>query len=291
MYQVGPRHCCVLTSTAVVAAVLLCVRPASAHDGVAGQIADLSIQIARDPHNAELVVRRADLYRATRQWNEALADLERARQLDPSLPNIDVLHAQVFSGQGRYREADRAATRCLERNAQHAEALVIRARARAALGRPREAVADFSTALEVRSLPELYIERAGTAAAAAGPGSAIAGLDEGIARLGPIPSLELAAITYELKLRRFDAALDRLDGISARSVRQESWLARRGEILELAKRTDAARAAYDAALTRALSLPPAKQKTRATSLLITQLRAHLARLQGNGRHGSHTQGQ
>ena len=116
-----------------------------------------------------------------------------------------------------------------------------------------------------------------------GPGrdaieQALRSLDEGLARLGPIVTLELEAIDLELRLNRHDAALARLDGITARAPRKDSWLARRGAILERAGRPDQARAAYRAALDSLTSQSERIQQTRASATLAEELRADIERL-------------
>ena len=116
---------------------------------------------------------------------------------------------------------------------------------------------------------------------------ALHSLDEGIVRLGPIVTLELEAIEVELRLNRYDAALARVDRISAQTPRKDSWLARRGAILERAGRLDEAHAAYRAALDAATSQPERIQHTGASMALVARLRADIARLDGrvNASHG------
>ncbi|MGH9386484.1 MAG: hypothetical protein ACRD2N_19595, partial [Vicinamibacterales bacterium] len=61
-----------ITATlAVVSALLLSPGFVLAHDGLREQIAAITAQIAHHPQNVELLARRAELYRATRQWKAA----------------------------------------------------------------------------------------------------------------------------------------------------------------------------------------------------------------------------
>jgi len=106
---------------------------------------------------------------------------------------------------------------------------------------------------------------------------ALRGLNDGIAKLGPIVSLQLPAIELELALGRHEAALARVDAVGAGAPRQEVWLARRGEILEQASRATDARRAYRAAL---LALEAARP-TRATRELESRIQAALGRLDGH----------
>jgi len=271
------RGCAVLAFTS---ALFLLAPSLAAHDGLAEQIAALSVQIAASPANPELFVKRGELYRATRQYPQALADLDRAARLDPAFAAADLVRTYVCLDIGEYRSAADAATRFLTRQPGHAGALVARARALVKLGRVQDAAVDFTRALEAQPQPDVYIERA-RAAATAGPAAieaALRGLDDGIRRLGPIVTLELEAMDIELRLAHYDAALARLDRVSAQAARKESWLARRGAILESAGRLDQARLAYQAALAAARSLPAWTQQTAASSALIERLRIDLTRL-------------
>jgi predicted negative regulator of RcsB-dependent stress response len=100
------------------------------------------------------------------------------------------------------------------------------------------------------------------------------GLDEGINKLGPVVTLQLAAIDLELRRKNYDGALARLEQITAQSGRKETWLVKRGEILKLAGRDDEARAAFNAALVAIEALPPAYRQSRAVTAL--ELRARSA---------------
>jgi tetratricopeptide (TPR) repeat protein len=272
------RQFAVLTLTGV---LLSTQQSPFAHDGLAEQIARVSAQIVRAPANPELLVTRAELYRAARQYQQALADLDRASGLNPAIESADLARAHLFLDMGNAQPAVDAASRFLQRRPGHAGALIIRGRARAKLGNARTAASDFARALDTSPIPDLYIERARATVASGGAGieEALRGLDEGIARLGPLVTLELEAIDLELQLARYDRALMRLDRVSAQSPRKESWLARRGEILESAGRIAQARANYHAALAAALSLPAWIQRTQASSALIERLRTSLGRLE------------
>ena len=147
----------------------------------------------------------------------------------------------------------------------------------AKMGARRDAAQDFTKALSLTSNPEpeIYLERAKVLAGDAGDiPEALRGLDEGIERFGPLVTLQLAAIDLEIRLKNYDAALTRLDLITAQSERKETWLVRRGEILKAAGRNEEARAAFNAALIAIESLPPHRRQSRTITAL--QLRARTA---------------
>jgi predicted Zn-dependent protease len=107
---------------------------------------------------------------------------------------------------------------------------------------------------------------------------ALDGLDEGLERLGQPVTLQLYAIELELRQDRYDQALARLDRIAARSPRKESWLIRRGEILELAGWPADAKQAYIDALAAIDSLPATRRWNRAVQRLETTATEAVERL-------------
>ena len=104
----------------------------------------------------------------------------------------------------------------------------------------------------------------------AGPAAALNGLDDGLARLGPIVTLTLEAIDCELSLGHHGRALVRLDRLVAASGTHPQWMLQRGNILMAAGRPGEARAAYAEALAGIDNLPPARQHTRQIEALRTR---------------------
>jgi tetratricopeptide (TPR) repeat protein len=255
------------------AALALWLAPGTrAHDGVHEQIEEATHRIERDPGNGALYLARGELHRLHGDWPRALGDFDQAARLAPSLAAVDFARGRALLEAGRPAEAIAPLDRFLVGEPAHVDALVARARARDACGDHRGAAADFTRAISsaARPEPEYYVERARALDAAGAALDAIRGLDEGISRLGPVVSLELCAVDVERKAGLADAAVARIDRIAARSPRKESWLARRGEILEEAGRTREARAAYRAALDALRALP-----SRLRSRSIVELETHL----------------
>ena len=250
---------------------------ASAHDGLHEQIARVTARIRREPENASLYLKRGELYRLHRNWLRAAADYDRAARARPRLAVIDFARGRMLFEAGRPREAKIALDRFLRAEPGNAEALTTRGRVLVRLGRHAAGAQDFTRALSLVPEPELFIERAAALAAAGEPhaAEALGGLDEGIARYGPLVTLQLPAIELELRGKRYDAALARLETVAGQSTRQESWFARRGDILLRAGRVRAAREAFAAALAALESLPAAHRRTRAAIELEARVRAAL----------------
>ena len=250
---------------------------AYAHEGLHEQIAAITAKIKRDPKNASLYLQRGELHRLHRDWARAAADYDRAEHLQPGLQIVDLARGKMLFDSGKLQRAKLKLDHFLTMQPAHYEGLITRARVLAKLGDRVNAAKDFTQALSLSSAPEpeLYLERAGVQHV----DEALRGLDEGINKLGPLVTLQLAAVDLELRRKNYDGALVRLDQITAQSQRKETWLVRRGEILKLAGCAEEARAAFNAALTAIESLPPAHRQSRSVSAL--ELRARSALIPGD----------
>ena len=262
---------------ALAVCLMLAASIVNAHEGLHEQIVAITAKIKRDPKNASLYLQRGELHRLHRDWGRASADYDRAQRLQPSLTIVDLARGKMLFESRRYQSAKMVLDRFLQRQPDHYDGLVTRARVLASTNARFESAHDFTRAIAIATTPEpeLYLERA---TVLAGEKSyveeALRGLDEGIEKLGPVVTLQLAAIDIELSRKNYDAALARLDSIINQSQRKETWLVRRGEILRAAGRNDEARAAFTAALEAIQSLPPARRQTRAVTAL--ELRAQSA---------------
>jgi tetratricopeptide (TPR) repeat protein len=251
------------------------LRLAVAHAPVEERIEALNKMIDQDQKNADLFLERGGLYSSHGEWTPAVADFERAAELNPDLAEVDMYLGRMFLASGRPVQAEKALKRFLLQVPNHAEARVTLAMALVKLGRRREAVVEYTRAIKLcpSPAPRLYLERA-KALIDEGDGyvdEALRGLDEGIQKLGPIITLQLYAIDLELKKNQFDAALLRLEHITAKASRKETWLAQKGDILEKAGRTDQALVAFTSALAAIQKLPAHRKSTQT----MTQLKARV----------------
>ena len=255
-----------------------------AHDGIDQQIADLNGRIVDDPQNATLFLRPGELHRIHRDWDKALADFDRALALDSDLIIVERCVGKLKIESDKPAEAIASLDRYLERRSGDVEAHALRGRALARLGHSLEAAESYTLALanvgEGKPKPEFFLERARALAAAGNEHipRAVAGLDEGLVVLAQPVTLQLYAIELELKGKHYDSALARLDQIAGRSIRKETWLVRRGQILEIAGRPEEARAAYSQTLEEIEALPAHRRSNRAVSSLENEARSALERL-------------
>jgi predicted Zn-dependent protease len=249
-----------------------------AHEGLHEQIVTTTAKIRLDPNNAALFLKRGELHRLHRDWRRAAADYNRAARLAPQLHVVDLGRGKMLFESGRPMQAKFVLDRFLSQQPNHFDGLLTRARVLARLGARAEAADEFTHVLGFATTPEpeLYLERAQVLAGDEGNlEEALRGLDEGIKRLGPLVTLEVAAIDLELRRKNYDSALARLDLIAAQSARKEMWLVRRGEILKTAGRVVEARAAFDAALVAIDSLSPEHRQNRVVTALELRARSGL----------------
>ena len=250
-----------------------------AHGDLHEQIAIATKLIQKEPKNAELYLKRGEVHRAHGDWDAATADYDSASQLDPKLIVVDLARGKTLLAANWPMSAKVVLDRFLTKQTNHVDALVTRARVLHKLSEHAAAAKDFTSAIQFSHdpQPEFYIERAESLAAQPGDHfeETLRSLDEGIKRLGPLVTLQLYAIDLEIKQKHFDAALSRLDLIAAQSTRKETWLAKRGEILQQAGRIADARAAYQSALKAIELLPASRRQVPAMAELETRLQSQL----------------
>lgn len=88
---------------------------------------------------------------------------------------------------------------------------------------------------------------------------AIAVLDQGLAKIGVLAGFHQKAISLEIKLGRYDAALHRIDVLAARFRPSVELSLQRAAILEKAGRYHEAAASYDSALALLNAMPASRK--------------------------------
>jgi Calcineurin-like phosphoesterase/Purple acid Phosphatase, N-terminal domain/FlgD Ig-like domain len=237
----------------LLAMVGLCIAStASAHPGIHEEIASLAAEATSNP-SAPAFLALAEMHRLAGEHAAAAAALDRAAALDARAPGLDLCRAALAWDRGRPSEARAALARHRARFAEDPRGLELSARIRSDEGDFLGAAVDLGHALEHVSAPnpDLFVRRAHWLLAA-GPehgDAALAALEDGIARLGAIPSLEAAAVEVQAAHGDLAGALARLDRMAARLERPGAWLLRRARLQEL--QGDAEGAAWTEAAARA----------------------------------------
>jgi tetratricopeptide (TPR) repeat protein len=264
--------------TGVLAATSPCVH---AHGDDQLLIDALTEELAKAPE-ADLFIRRGELFRHHQEWEKAAADFAAAARLEPKLAVIDFFRARLLLESGDATQARSFINRYVEGTPDEAEGWFLRGDILAALGQHDEGALDYARALErtPRARPEHYLRRAKFLAASpkSDPARVLAALDEGIERVGPVISLVEYALTVELDRRNFDGALQRIEVAMKHAPRREAWLVRRGDVLVKSGRVDEAVASYRAALSAIDELPERYRETVPVEKLQRDARNALSRL-------------
>jgi tetratricopeptide (TPR) repeat protein len=250
----------------------------------ADKLTELSAEIAKQPGNAALLLRRAEIHDQRGDSESAMADLDLAAALPQGAQPANVAAAELLYRQQQFAAALERLDTALRIDASDPRALRAKGRTLVALRRMEQAAVIQRRLLAVLPSPEPddYLELAQSLAAGGRPGK-LAGLrilDSGIGRLGPVVSLQGPAIALELELKRWDAAIRRVDSLAAASPRKDIWLKRRGEILLQAGRRGQARQAFLAALLALDSLGPEMRRAPGIQQLAAELKQQVQSAEG-----------
>jgi tetratricopeptide (TPR) repeat protein len=255
------------------------------HAGIHKQIDRLGALINDSPDDPELYLQRAETYRIHGAWEEALRDYRVALAHGGDAGQVETGRGRLYAERGSYDDALSHLDKAILLEADNVRALVTRAEVMRATGQPLAAAADYTRAIAQfdpphKPLPEYYLERAHSyeAAGTRHLDKALSGLDEGIATLGPVPTLTIYAVELEARLGRTDAALARLDRMLEQAQRRESLLLNRAEVLLRAGRRDEARHDLLAAEAAIAGLPASRRQTWLMDSLLADIRARLAAL-------------
>ena len=255
--------------------------PLWAHGPLHEKIQRLTLELEAHPDRRDLLIERGNLYRVHELHAEALLDWERAARLAPKDATNDFRLGLAALG---LRQTNAALER-LERFAAEAPGSIpgqLAAAEACRMGeRHGDAVRHWTLAIRgaAEPRPEWFLDRARSSGLAGiPPKEIVAGLDEGMARYGPLPALQLKAVEIEVECGAIDEALRRLSATAARAERKERWLLRRAEVLAGAGRIDEARAEFLAARAALDGLPDRIRRGWTASELARQIDDGLAKL-------------
>lgn len=244
----------------ILAGVVLCIPgEVRGHGETLIQIAAVTRQLETATTNrAELFLRRGELYREHGAWESAEADYARAKELAPEMVAVDVARAGMLADSGDVVKSRELFDAIIARVDDNGEAFLGRARVKVLQGEKKEALADYRRALQLLQMPEpeTYVEISQALKEGGFAKEALAALDRGINRYGPIPPLEKPAVELEVEAKNYGGALERLQLVIDLAGRKENWLAWKGDILVEAGRASEACVAYHAALAAIELLPP-----------------------------------
>lgn len=268
-----------MMSNQVLRGLLLLLLPPglAAHPEIETALSRLNPLITARPDDATLYLERGQLYLRHEAWLEAEANFLRAHELQPNLRGLERARGELALSTGQLDAARAHFGRELELQPEDAETLVLRARTEVMAGNPSAAIKDYDAALSKLASPSPELVLARTALGPT-PVAALEVIERALARLGPTMVLELRALSLEEALGHHDAALRRVDRLTATAERREGWLKRRGDILNRAQRTAEARAAYEQALRELTRLPDWLRQSPDAIRLAAQIEERLTQL-------------
>lgn len=245
--------------------LLLHPLPALAHPALNDRLVLLDRQIAESPDDARLYLSRGTLLLDERHPDDALEDFGRALALDPRLDEVHLLRSRAHLSLGEPPAALAEIDRFRALDPDSAAGWLQTARVQAALDRLADAVTSFDRffALAAEAQPDLYLERASLVERAGDPRRAVAGLEQGVERLGPLTSLLERMVELQRGAGDSEAALSTVDRLVASSPIAERWLIERATILLDLDRRDEAGKALAEARTRLDQRPVGRRSTPA----------------------------
>ncbi|HYG76300.1 MAG TPA: tetratricopeptide repeat protein [Planctomycetota bacterium] len=231
--------------------------------------------------NARLYLRRAELQRLHGDFTSALADLKRAEELDPSLSLVELARGRTYAGFELPELALNAFNRFLQREPRNAQGHLERARTLRKLGKFADAHEGFCNAIALLKTPEpdVYLEQIQVIEAQGDAKlvQALNVLETAMNRCGQLLVLQERALSIEVRLKRYEPALRRIDAILESAERKEYWLLQRGEILQQAGRTAEAGEDFARAEEAFAALPAQQRNSVSGAALLEKLRQKAGR--------------
>ena len=217
------------------ALVLAPARSAVAHPGEDARLKQLAARVEAAPDDVDLRVRIADELLRAGHPGDALVQARRIAKIDPDAVEADRIRAEAFVARGRDEAGLEAYDQYLERapaGPQKGKAFAARARIHRRADRLEASRADFDAALEHAVTPALVLERGALDEARDRLDEAALGYRDGLDRLGPAVTLQLALARVELRRGQARLALEVIDQLLSERPGHSDWVLLRAEALD-----------------------------------------------------------
>jgi tetratricopeptide (TPR) repeat protein len=258
--------------------ILLFLMPVTAwsHGDLHDRIDDVSMQLADDKQKPELYLKRGKLYLQDGNFHEALHDFRKSLKLDPALHVVHYHLGEAYLAMGRSDAAEQHTRLFLK--SLGPETYGGLSRGYDLLGKiyqKRNKYLDAAKAYEqslqnnTQPAPIDYLQAA-EAYVKSGQKyqqQAIRLLDQGIDRLGPVVTLQEAAIELEMLSGSYDAALARVETFRSQGISEPNICYRQASIMSTARRFEEAQKYYKKSLTEIENLPAHRQASKSVQKL------------------------
>jgi predicted Zn-dependent protease len=144
------------------ALLLGCAGSAVAHPDLATQSEHLDHALNAQPENAELLIRRGDIYRREGKFAAAEQDFAAARLLEPDNPELDFFQGRLLLDMGQPEQADELLSRWTSHHPDQPTAWLLRGDARMQMKQPLAAAEAYTQAIALseRPSPGVYLQQA-----------------------------------------------------------------------------------------------------------------------------------
>jgi cytochrome c-type biogenesis protein CcmH/NrfG len=216
--------------------VVLISSTAWGHPEIVAQIEQLDREIAAQPANASLLLKRGDLYRRDGDYAAAQQDFSAAHRLDPSLSEYDFYAGRLALEMDDASIAEKQLGLYLQSYPGNAAAWALRGQARMDLQHPIEAAADFAAAIQhsTKPTPALYLQqaRAFDTAGREYQAKALEVIDQGLERFPMEVSLLGLGTDIALELKLNERARGYIDTLPEPITNLPQWQARINKLAE-----------------------------------------------------------
>ncbi|HEX8372339.1 MAG TPA: hypothetical protein VF585_06145 [Chthoniobacterales bacterium] len=236
------------------------------------RLAKTNEELALRPDDSALLLRVAQLYLEHEEWTKALEVTEKVEKSSPGEIGTKLVRGQAWLMAAQPEKAREELDLYLQERPEDPKVLILRGRCFDLLEQGDRSIADFRKALELTKEPgpDLYHEAAALLEKYGFRKEAIATLDVGISKLGPLPSLALLALQAEEKAGDIDAALTRIDAMQKAAPRPEPWMAKRAALLGRAHQQEASKAAWLELKSHLEALPSQEHSSNSMSQLLEE---------------------
>ena len=237
----------------------------------------LDAKIEANPDSVADLLERAAAHRRLGHFDASFADLDRVAVLSPDNHQVHFLRGLTYLGGGEFDEAEAALRRYLTSVPESASGHLALAETMTAQGRHLAAAREYTLAIAAQPtpIPDHYLARARAYRAAGEPHHAVEALDEGMAVMGPLITLQRLAIEIEHAHGNHAGAIARIDRVLAKVPRKETWLVNKGRILASAGQQAEALDTFRLARAALESLPARIRSSPAMVALRQTISEHL----------------
>ena len=252
------------------------------HGDLDDQIKNATENIKQEPTDANLYLKRGQLYAQHEAFNPARLDYLQARFLDQNLFITDLLMAQLYAQHNQLDTALIYANTFLKQHPNHSDAFIARAGIYQQSGFPDSCQQDLERAMENLKDPNpghfMAIADAVLCSDATNYEAALYWLKKGEESLGFDIVIKTKEIDIYLKARQYEQVIQTIDYIMEQFPRKEKWLFQKAIVYEKIGDTGLAQNYYNDTLNAIQQLPKRLQTTKKILELEVQTLENLALL-------------